>query len=65
MKHLVDTALCSGHGACAAEAPDVYDLDDEGFNSAAGVEVEVAAGLEQQAVAGAEACPDQAIRILA
>lgn len=65
MRYLVDAALCSGHGACAAEGPSVYTLDDAGFNAVVATEVEVPAGLEDQAMAGAEACPDQAIRILA
>lgn len=64
MKYLVDSALCSGHGACAAEAEKVYQLDESGFNAKVGVEVEVPAGLEDEARAGADACPDQAIRIL-
>lgn len=64
MRYLVDTALCSGHGACAAVAEEVYSLDDAGFNAVTGVEVEVPAELEAAAVEGADACPDQAIRIL-
>ncbi len=60
----MDTALCSGHGACAAAAEEVYSLDDSGFNAVCGVEVEVPTEFEKAAVEGADACPDQAIRIL-
>ncbi len=65
MKYLVDPALCSGHGACAAAGEKIYALDDAGFNAVVATEVEVPAGLEDEALAGAEACPEQAIRILA
>jgi ferredoxin len=64
VRYLVDTALCSGHGACAAAADEVYSLDDAGFNAICGREVEVPPELEKAAVEGADACPDQAIRIL-
>lgn len=61
MRFAVDTALCAGHGQCAAHAPDVHDLDDEGFHSGAGRTVEVPAGRERDALAGARACPESAI----
>jgi ferredoxin len=64
MRYLVDPALCSGHGACAGVADEVYSLDDAGFNAICGREVEVPVELEKAAVEGADACPDQAIRIL-
>jgi ferredoxin len=60
----VDGALCSGHGLCAMVAPAVFSLDSEGFNAAVGVETAIAPGLESEAEEGAQACPDQAIRIL-
>lgn len=64
MKYLVDPALCAGHGMCVVVAEDVYTLDDAGFNAAVGIETEVPPGSEDAAVAGANACPEQAIRIL-
>lgn len=64
MRYLVDPALCSGHGACAAVADNVYKLDDSGFNAIVATEVEVPPGLEDAAQEGADACPDAAIRIL-
>jgi len=30
MRVLVDFDLCRGHGACEGEAPEVFELDDEG-----------------------------------
>jgi ferredoxin len=50
-----------GHGQCFAYAPDVYEPDDEGFCIVLKHDVE---GDElQQAVQGAEACPESAITI--
>jgi ferredoxin len=64
MRYLVDPALCSGHGACAAAAPEVYSLDESGFNAVTAREVEVPVEHERAALEGADECPDQAIRIL-
>lgn len=64
MRFLVDPALCSGHGMCTAVAETVYALDDDGFNASAGTETDVPHGLEDDAESGANACPEQAIRIL-
>lgn len=30
MRILVDFDLCRGHGACEGEAPEVFELDDDG-----------------------------------
>lgn len=64
MRYLVDPALCAGHGMCVSSAERVYTLDEDGFNAAAGRETDVPPGLEDDAEAGAAACPEQAIRIL-
>lgn len=64
MKFLVDKALCSGHGQCAAMAPEVYDIDDDGFNVDVGRSVEVPAEKEAAARAGADVCPESAITLL-
>ena len=64
MRYFVDIALCAGHGRCAVIAPEVYEIDeDEGVNAKLDRYVEVPAGLESQAKAGAWACPDAAIRL--
>lgn len=33
MKAIVDGSLCAGHARCVFEAPEVYELDDLGYNS--------------------------------
>jgi ferredoxin len=63
MKYLVDEALCAGHGQCAAVAPDVYELDDDGLNATFGAMVDVAMADEEAARSGASSCPEQAIRL--
>ena len=61
MKIAVDPKLCSGHAQCNAHAPDVYELDDSGYCLIR--EAEVPPALEDQARAGASACPEGAITI--
>ncbi|MER5669635.1 ferredoxin [Pseudonocardia alni] len=61
MRYTVDVALCAGHGQCAATAPDVHAVDDEGFHVGAGRTVDVAPGRERAAWSGARACPESAI----
>lgn len=54
----VDRSKCCGYTLCAAEGPDVYSIDDQGYAVAPeSVPVE----LEDQARRGAAACPDSAI----
>jgi ferredoxin len=31
MKVTINTALCQGHGRCTLIAPEVFDIDDDGF----------------------------------
>jgi len=59
MRILVDRSVCAGHALCAAQAPDVYQLDDEGFCSSDGAFVPV--HLQEQARVGARHCPEAAI----
>jgi ferredoxin len=61
MRVTVDRELCQGHTLCNAFGPDVYQLDDEG--RCLPVEKPIPAQLEDQAVEGARACPEQAIRL--
>jgi ferredoxin len=63
MKIVVDRSRCSGHGRCAAVAPDVYSLDDEGYNALDG-EREVPSGLEAMARRGADNCPERCITVV-
>lgn len=62
MKIRVDRALCVGHALCAARAPEVYTLDDEGFCKSDGTPV--APHLEPQARLGARLCPEGAITLI-
>lgn len=64
MKAVVDSALCAAHGLCAATAPELFDLDDDGYNLAAGTTVEVPAGQEDAARAAVAACPEAAIQVV-
>jgi ferredoxin len=60
----VDGALCTGQGRCAAMAPSVFDLDDEGFNTRRDDVLHVPAGEEDAARIGLLACPERAIAIV-
>jgi ferredoxin len=61
MRIIVDADRCQGHARCQAEGPDVYVLDDLGYNSTS-ID-DVPAELQQQARRGAMACPEYAITI--
>jgi ferredoxin len=58
-----DTERCQGHAQCAANGPDVYILDDEGYCAIPSV-LDVPGGLEGQASTGAAACPEQALTVI-
>lgn len=62
MKIIVHHDLCTGHGRCAVAAPEVYVLDETGYNRMPPFEVPV--GLEAQARAGVDACPERCIEIV-
>ena len=64
MRYRVDEALCAGHGLCADVAPTVFECDDEGFNIAAGRNIELQPSAEAAAHEGMTACPEQAIQIV-
>jgi len=57
----VDRTICAGHGLCVMRAPEVYQLDDEGFCISDGNVV--AADLRKQAELGALVCPEGAIKL--
>jgi len=52
---------CVGHARCAAVAPEVYELDDDGFNTTEYKEVDES--LRPQAIRGGRACPEKVISI--
>ncbi len=48
---------------CHSQAPDVYQLDDLGFNAIDG-EIEIDDALAEAAARGAKACPERAITLV-
>jgi len=62
VKIVVDKALCSGHARCGAAAPELFELNSDGYVDF--TEKAVPAGLEARAQRGARACPERAITIL-
>ncbi len=62
MKIKVDRKVCAGHALCAAKAPDVYQLDDDGYCSSDGATVP--ADKIEQAKFGAAYCPERAIVLI-
>lgn len=57
----VDLGKCEGHGLCEQAAPEVYELDDEGFVRLR--HEEISASQESAAEAGARVCPVAALTI--
>lgn len=64
MKARIDGELCTGHGRCAAVAPEFYVLDDNGYNAQRGKTMEVPATMAAAARLGAARCPERAITII-
>ncbi len=62
MKILVDVRKCVGQARCAEISPELFKLDDNGFNVTA--VIQVPPGLEEQAREGANACPERVITIV-
>jgi ferredoxin len=58
----VDATRCQGHARCLAEGPEIYVLDEDGYNSTD--LYDVPPNLEAQARRGALACPEQALTVL-
>jgi ferredoxin len=62
VKIQIDRSVCQGHAQCAATVPELYTLDDDGYSNVD--QLEVPAGLEDQARRGAQTCPERAIQIV-
>ena len=62
MRVIVDTAKCAGHARCAAVAPNIYRLNDDGYNVTP--VLAVPPSQEAEARRGARACPERVILIL-
>jgi ferredoxin len=61
MRIRVDRSKCSGHALCAATAPELYTLDDDGYSNVG--ELDVPPGMEDLARRGFEACPELAVTL--
>jgi ferredoxin len=59
MRVTVDPDLCSGHGRCYRESPDLFEADWQGHGSCRFEEVPVE--LEDAARRAIDACPESAI----
>jgi ferredoxin len=62
MKIRINKAGCVGHARCAAVAPDIFPLDDDGYIAVE--EIEVPEGQEALARRGARACPERIISVV-
>lgn len=63
LRAFADRSRCCGYGLCAQVCPHVFKLDDDGL-----VYLEsdtVPAGLEDEAIEAAAACPAEALRVAA
>jgi len=61
MKIRIDKAACVGNARCAAVAPELFPLDDNGYIQVA--QIDVPPGQEELARRGALACPERIILI--
>lgn len=62
MKVRVDSDKCQGHNRCYSLAPELFDVDDYGYATAAGNGA-VASDLEEKARLAAANCPEYAVLI--
>ena len=56
---VIDRSLCSGFGACAELAPDVFEVDDGGL-----VSLRVGMSDDDAVLEAADACPMGAISVV-
>lgn len=61
MDIVIDLAACEGHGLCQQVAPQVYELDEDGYVRL--LVTEVTPELESAAAAGARTCPVAALKV--
>jgi ferredoxin len=61
----VDPEACAGHARCFDLAPDVFTLDDDGYNALRGAgEVEITGAAVELVRRAALACPERAIEVI-
>ena len=56
---VIDRSLCSGFGACAELAPDIFEVDGGGL-----VSIRVGTSTDPAALEAADACPMAAITVI-
>jgi ferredoxin len=61
MRIVVDVDRCSGHALCAARSPELFVLDELGYNRTPVIQVPT--GQEETARAAVAGCPEQAMVI--
>ncbi len=61
MKIRIDKSACVGNARCAAIAPQLFPLNDDGYIAVE--KVDVPPGMEELARRGARACPEKIIVI--
>jgi ferredoxin len=61
MKVVIDRDLCQGHALCFRTAPEVFELDDDGFGWLKSEDVED--GRRAEVEVAVRNCPEGAIRI--
>jgi ferredoxin len=62
MKINYDRSACQGHNRCYSLAPELFDVDDDGY-AILRVDGEIPAELEGKARLAADNCPEYAITI--
>lgn len=62
MKIRIQKSGCVGNARCAAVAPDLFPLDDDGYIAVE--EIDVPPGKEALARRGARACPERIIIVV-
>jgi ferredoxin len=62
MRIVYDRDACQGHNRCYLLAPELFDVDDEGY-AVLRVQGDVPADLEKKAQLAADNCPEYAITI--
>lgn len=64
MRVEADYDRCEGHGQCEARAPEIFELDDQGFLTNHYEGVTLPAALEDAAQGAVSVCPVAALRIV-
>lgn len=63
MKIEYEREACQGHNRCYLLAPDVFDVDDEGY-AVLRIQGDVPSDLEEKARLAADNCPEYAITVV-